>query len=57
MDFRIGDVFQDADILQKASEAAGRILDEDPQLEMDKNKKLKEHLQQYMDKSLLNTTL
>lgn len=57
MDFRIGDVFQDADILQKASEAAGRILDEDPQLKMDKNKKLKEHLQQYMDKSLLNTTL
>lgn len=57
MDFRIGDVFQDADILKKASEAAGRLLHEDPQLKMDKNKKLKEHLQQYMDKSLLNTTL
>lgn len=57
MDFRIGDVFQDADILKKASEAAGKMLDEDPELSMDKNRKMKAHLQQYVDKSLLEATL
>lgn len=57
MDFRIGDVFQDADILKKASEAAGKMLEEDPELIMEKNQKMKLHLQQYVDKGLLEATL
>ena len=57
MDFRIGDVFQDAEILKRASEAAGKILSEDPELKLAKNSKLKEHLLGYMDKRFLNTTL
>lgn len=57
MDFRIGDVFQDADILKKANEAAGRILEEDPELMSEKNYKLKQHLQQYINRTMLESTL
>ena len=57
MDFRIGDVFQDADILKQANEAAGRILGEDPGLESEKNSRLSRHLQQYIDRSILESTL
>lgn len=57
MDFRIGDVFQDADILKQANEAAGRILGEDPGLELEKNSRLSRHLQQYIDRSILESTL
>ena len=32
LEFRMGDVFQDSAVLGQASEAAGRLLKEDPQL-------------------------
>ncbi|MDY5846077.1 MAG: ATP-dependent DNA helicase RecG [Bariatricus sp.] len=57
MDFRIGDVFQDADVLQMANRAAGDILQEDPYLELEKNRKLKEHLGEYCARANLESTL
>ena len=57
MDFRIGDVFQDAGLLQKASEAAGEILEKDPDLSREEHYHLKRHLVQYMDRAALESTL
>lgn len=45
--FQIGDIYQDSMCLQFASEEANRILEEDPQLKLDKNKKLKEKQEKY----------
>ena len=44
LEFRLGDIFQDADILKKASEAAGAILLLDPRLELEQNSRLKDRL-------------
>ncbi len=44
--FSMADIFTDSEILEKASAAAGKILEEDPMLESDKYKKLKEALAQ-----------
>ncbi len=57
MDFRLGDVFQDAKILKAASEAAGMLLDEDPGLEEPENIRLKEALEQTISQNALETTL
>lgn len=57
LDFRLGDVFQDAKILQKANEAASRLLAEDPELKQEDHIKLKEHIQHYMSEIMLETTL
>lgn len=57
LDFKLGDVFQDAKLLQKASEAAQKLLKTDPQLEFKENQNLKEHLQNYIRQGLLETTL
>lgn len=54
MDFRLGDVYQDAKILQTASEAANVLLDEDPGLE---NIGLKKALEQAISQNALETTL
>lgn len=55
--FKLGDIFQDAKILQRASEAAEKILKEDPRLEKQENQNLKEHLQIYIREGMLETTL
>jgi len=47
IDFRIGDVFSDADILQCASEAADRIVGEDVGLSSERWHALGEKLQKY----------
>lgn len=57
LDFKLGDVFQDAKLLQKASEAAQKLLKTDPRLEFKENQNLKEHLQNYIRQGLLETTL
>ncbi|CUX44019.1 ATP-dependent DNA helicase RecG [Clostridium sp. C105KSO13] len=57
MDFRMGDVFQDAKILQRANEAAEKILTEDPELILEKHEKLKLYLNHFMSKVMLETTL
>lgn len=57
MDFRLGDVFQDAKILKAASEAAAGILDEDPGLERQKHACLKKAMDQMLSRNALETTL
>lgn len=57
MDFRLGDVYQDAKILQTASEAANVLLDEDPGLEALENIGLKKALEQAISQNALETTL
>ncbi|MGN0404775.1 MAG: ATP-dependent DNA helicase RecG, partial [Bariatricus sp.] len=57
MDFRIGDVFQDADVMKMANDAANMILDEDPAMEMEKHRTLKEHLEEYCASADLEATL
>ena len=57
MDFRIGDVFQDSELLKKAEEASGEILREDPLLEDEKYKLLGEKLAAYISGNNLETTL
>lgn len=57
MDFRIGDVFQDADVLKQAATAAGRIHERDPELEMTENAKLKMRLEEYVSRGNLEMTL
>lgn len=57
MDFRIGDVFQDSELLKKAGEASGEILREDPLLEDEKYKLLGEKLAAYVSGNNLETTL
>ena len=47
LEFRLGDIFQDADILKKASEAAGAVLLLDPNLELEQNQRLKDRLLAY----------
>lgn len=48
LEFRLGDIFQDAKVLQEASEAAGEILKEDPELTMEKYRPLAQRLNRYM---------
>ena len=57
LDFKLGDVFQDAKILKKASEAADKLKKEDPFLEKEENQNLKLYLQQYIKEGMLETTL
>lgn len=57
MEFRIGDIFQDAKILQRANDAVGELLREDPKLEKKENERLAEQLKRYMDDIDLETTL
>lgn len=57
LDFKLGDVFQDAKLLQSASEAADELLAADPDLKFPEHKNLKEHLQSYIKRGMLQTTL
>lgn len=57
MDFRLGDVYQDAEILKRANEAAGEILKEDAGLEKEENRKLRRRLEGYVTKGELEKTL
>lgn len=57
MDFKLGDVFQDAQVLKDASNAAEDILKEDSKLITEKYKNLAKHLRNYMSDHLLEKTL
>lgn len=54
MEFKIGDIYNDAGILKNASEAAGEILALDFDLILSQHKALKEHLKGYMSEELEN---
>ena len=57
LEFRIGDIYQDSDILKAASDAAGGILDLDRELDLPQHEKLKERLNAYMKYDLENLGL
>ncbi len=57
LDFKLGDVFQDAKILQSASEAADQLMKQDPELLLEENKNLKLYLKKYIQDGMLETTL
>ena len=57
IDFKLGDVFQDSQVLQQASKAANLILEEDPQLEKEKYQSLKQQVQKIIQGGMLETTL
>ena len=57
LDFKLGDVFQDSQVLQQASKAANLILEEDPQLEKEKYQSLKQQVQKIIQGEMLETTL
>ena len=57
MEFRLGDIYQDAEILKKASEASAEILSLDPELSLPQNGLLRRRLDLYMEGNLQNLTL
>lgn len=57
LDFKLGDIFQDAKILQRASEAAVQLMKRDPHLDQEENQNLKAYLQYYIKEGMLETTL
>lgn len=57
LDFHIADVFQDAAILKEASADASRLLEEDPQLVLPENEKLRRHIDGKLQQIMLETTL
>lgn len=57
MDFRIGDVFQDAEVLKQASQAADFILSGEIALSEEERQKLFEHVKVYGIQGKIETTL
>lgn len=57
MDFKLGDVYQDSELLKKANEAAGTIIKDDPLMEKDENLFLQKQVDRYLRKGALETTL
>lgn len=57
MDFKLGDVFQDAGLLKLASEAAADLLEKDAALQNPENQKLKAALEAMISETALETTL
>lgn len=57
LDFKIADIFQDARLLQEASETAGKILADDPELELPEHEGLKRCIEDKLQQIMLETTL
>lgn len=57
MEFKIGDIYQDADILKETSEAAGELLALDGDLSLPQHRILREKLMGYMKDELENLGL
>lgn len=57
LDFKVADVFQDAKVLKNASEEAGAILHEDPELVQPCHTGLKKYIDSRIQKIMLETTL
>jgi ATP-dependent DNA helicase RecG len=57
IEFKIGNVFYDIQLLQKANEVAKKIIDIDPQLENDDYKGLKKKLNDYLEYNVTNMPL
>lgn len=57
LDFKVADVFQDAKILQSASEDARIIMEEDPDLTVPENTGLRHYIDRKINEIMLETTL
>lgn len=57
MDFRLGDIYQDAKLLQMASKATEMILEEDPELKSSKYYNLKKQIIHQTEQHMLEKTL
>lgn len=57
LEFRIGDIYQDAEVLKSASDAAGEILALDRELDLPQHEILRERLNDYMKYDLENLGL
>ena len=57
LDFQVADVFQDADLLKKASDEASGILAEDPKLRAPSHAGLRRHIDNRIREIMLETTL
>ena len=51
LEFKIADIFTDANLLKTVSEEVNRLLDEDPELEMEEHRDLKEKMDRYLSQS------
>lgn len=49
MDFKIGDIYQDADVLKRAGEYADRLLEKDMTLQMPENQALAKHIEMVLN--------
>ena len=54
LEFKLGDIYQDGDILKAASETAAQILELDEDLSLEQNEILKQRLKAYMQEDLEN---
>lgn len=50
LEFSLGDIYQDGDILKLASEEAGRILDEDRELAAPEHESIRKRVERYLDR-------
>ena len=57
MDFKVADVFQDSELLQQAAQAADELLTEDPELNLQEHKLLKQAVTQTLRHQQLEKTL
>ncbi|MCD7818185.1 MAG: ATP-dependent DNA helicase RecG [Lachnospiraceae bacterium] len=57
MNFRLADIYADADILQLANEAVGRIAEEDPELSLPQHRELKKRYEQMLSRQSENLNL
>ena len=57
LDFKLADVFQDANILQRASIAASQLIKQDPMLLNEENEALRKFLDFYLREGIVETTL
>ena len=57
LEFKLGDIYQDADILKAASETAADILSLDEDLSLPQNQELQRKLSEYMKEDLQNLGL
>ena len=57
LEFKLGDIYQDADILKAASETASEILSLDADLSLPQNEELQRRLLAYMKEDLQNLGL
>ena len=55
--FDIGDIYQDAKELQQAAESVKEILEQDPMLEMDEHKILKQEMNRFVEEQIKHMTL